>query len=86
MPTEKLEKIKEQANQYINRILIEANRFQTYNSPQEPTVIMSRDVFDILRAGTERALCVSHEVHTICGLKVDVVSGTQKLYVGLNLC
>lgn len=84
-PCNDAEEIKKQANRYITHIFIEMGRFQTHNSFQQPTVIMSRDVFDILQAGTERALYVNTKFQTIFGCKVDIVSGTQKLYVGLNL-
>ena len=79
------EEIQKQANRYLMHIFVEMDRFQTHNSFHHPTVIMSRDIFNILMAGTERVLYVNDEFQTICGCKVDVVSGTQKLYVGLNL-
>ena len=79
------EKVKEQANQYIHRILLEISRFQRHGSIEKPTIVMSRDVFNVLQAGLERALYVNTEFQTICGCKVDIVSGAQKLYVGLNL-
>lgn len=79
------EEIQKQANLYLTHIFVEMGRFQTHNSFHNPTVIMSRDIFNILVAGTERVLYVNDEFQTICGCKVDVVSGTQKLYVGLNL-
>lgn len=79
------ERVKKQANHYIDRILVEIAHFASHNSTNKPTIIMSRDVFNILQAGSERLLYVNYEYHTICGCKVDVISGTKKLYVGLNL-
>lgn len=86
MSREKIEeRVKKQANHYIDRIFVEIARFASHNSTNKPTIIMSRDVFDVLQAGSERALYINTEFQTICGCKVDIVSGTQKLYVGLNL-
>lgn len=79
------DKLKEQANHYIDHIFVELSRFQRHGSINKPTIIMSGDVFDVLQAGSERALYVNYEFQTICGCNVDIVSGTQKLYVGLNL-
>lgn len=79
------DKVKEQANRYIDHIFVEVARFQRHGSINNPTIIMSKDVFNVLQAGSERALYVNYEFQTICGCKVDIVPGTQKLYVGLNL-
>lgn len=80
-----IEKVKEQANHYIDRIFVEIARFHNHDPFNKLTIIMSKDVFNVLQAGSERALYVNTEFQTICGCKVDIVSGTQKLYVGRNL-
>lgn len=79
------EEIKEQADLYISEIMIELCHFQTHASFQNPTIIMSRDVLDVLEAGTERPYYVDHQFQTICGCEVELVSGIQKLYVAPNL-
>lgn len=83
----KEKQIEEMAKHYIDRIFVEISRFERKGEIEKPTIIMSRDVFQILQASCvcERNLFVNHEYQTICGCKVDIVSGTQKLYVGLNL-
>lgn len=79
------EKVKEQANRYIQYILFELNRFQRHGEIENPNILMSRDVFNVLQARSGRDLYVNYEFQTIFGCKVDVVPGTQKLYVGCNL-
>jgi hypothetical protein len=46
---------------------------------------MSKDVFNVLQAGSEGALYINYEYQTVLGCKVDIISGTKKLYVGFNL-
>ena len=77
--------VKRQANDYIHRILIEIDRFQVHGETKTPNVVMSKDVFNVLQAGSEGALYVNYEYQTVLGCKVDIVSGSKKLYVGFNL-
>ena len=79
------DKVKEQANHYIDRIFVELSRFQRHGAIEMPTIIMSMDVFDVLQAGKKSGLNINCVFQTICGCKVDIISGTKKLYVGLNL-
>lgn len=79
------DRVKRQAEEYIRHILIEINRFQRHREIGTPNIVMSKDVFHVLQAGSERALYVNCEFQTICGCKVDIISGTKKLYVGFNL-
>lgn len=77
--------LRNQANQYIQQIIIGVSFFERSGKLTTPTVFMSIDVFDVLQAGTERALYVNQEFQTVCGCKVELVSGTGKLYIGFNL-
>ncbi|MBO7230097.1 MAG: hypothetical protein J6V20_01620 [Bacteroidaceae bacterium] len=77
--------VKKQANDYIQRILIEINRFQVHGETKTPNIVMSKDVFNVLQAGLEGALYVNYEYRTVCGCEVDIISGNKKLYVGFNL-
>ena len=77
--------VKRQANEYIQKILIEINRFQVHGETKTPNIVMSKDVFNVLQAGSERALYVNYEYQTVLGCKVDIISGTKKLYLGFNL-
>lgn len=77
--------VKEQANEYIQRILIEINRFQVHGETKNPNIVMSKDVFNVLQAESQRALYVNYEYRTVLGCEVDIISGAKKLYVGFNL-
>lgn len=77
--------VKKQANDYIQRILIEINRFQVHGETKTPNIVMSKDVFHVLQVGSERAFYVNYEYQTVLGCKVDIISGNKKLYVGFNL-
>ena len=77
--------VKKQANEYIQRILIEIHRFQVHGETKTPNIVMSKDVLNVLQAGSERALYVNYEYQTVLGCKVDIISGNKKLYVGFNL-
>ena len=79
------DELKERAKQYLCRIVIETNRFQTFGTRHRPTVIMSKDVFDVLQTVSVSCRYIDYEDQTVCGCEVDFVSGTNKLYVGLNL-
>jgi hypothetical protein len=85
METELVSTIKEKANQYIHSILLASTFFERHGNPTTPTVFMSRDVFEILQAAEERLLYVNYEYHTICGYEIELVNGTEKLYVGFSL-
>lgn len=84
-PCGDIEKLKEQANHYIDRIFVGSSGFQRHEQITQPIVFMSRDVFNVLMAGTETALCVSRKFCTICGCKVEIINGTEKLYIGYDL-
>ena len=84
-PYSDYEKIRKQADQYIEMILIGASRFERHGQNITPTVFMSNDVFAILASASDRALYVNREYYTICGYKVEAVMGTNKLYIGCDL-
>ena len=84
-PYDDYEEIKKQADQYIERILFGAAMFENYGMGARMVVFMSCDVLSVLARGSDRAIYVNREYQTVCGHRVEMVMGTGKLYLGLDL-
>ena len=84
-PYDDYEKIKKQADQYIEHIFLGTAFYEHHGQTTKPTIFMSNDILAVLVRGSERAVCVNHQFQTVCGCKVEIVPGTEKLYIGFNL-
>lgn len=87
-PYDDNEKIKVQANNYIERILLGTSFYERHGQSGEPTVFMSMDIMAIIARGSERALIQNASplgAITVCGYNVKTVMEKNVLSVGFDL-
>lgn len=73
-------------DEIIERILLGANRLQTYGIVEKPTVFMSRDIMAILEQHIEcwRSTTLDCDITRVCGYDVKFTYGREELYVGFE--
>lgn len=81
------EKIKNQAEQYIYKILLGAQFFEFHGQTTKPTVFMSMDIMAVIAKGanTEIYHHKYNEPYSILGYPLKITTGTNELYIGFNL-
>jgi hypothetical protein len=74
------------ANQYIERILAYLALFEKRGIAGDPVVIMSADVFETIWSTSETNVGFRGRKNCmICGCKVEITTGTERLYFGFDL-
>ena len=85
-PYDDYESVRHQANQYIDRIILNTLFLERKGVTLKPTVFMSLDIMDIIAKGSDMILRNKQsDLLYICGCEVKEVQGTNVLHIGYSL-